>query len=281
MDATSHLLLSFPTIPLSLSLYVLRCALPAVGLVLPLKSLIKPSSFRSNGCRVKLWTPPGNLKLQEFKTTSNAFKTSSNAFKMPFKTLKSSRQELGSATILTPNTHAKTFESHIGRPIASPHLKLTPVDLYPDSDAALDMIGGKGAFEGKLTPVDLYPDSDAALDMIGGKGAFEGKAKRLADQHRAEAQRANDSIPRPSPRPRLPLFGSVVLKNALLLRNFGERNGVFGLSENDLVLFNNGGVMQSVVGALGPEQIRVFHECNLAGSDDPAGPSAEDVRKWA
>ncbi|KAJ7784768.1 alpha-ketoglutarate dependent xanthine dioxygenase [Mycena metata] len=51
--------------------------------------------------------------------------------------------------------------------------------------------------------------------------------------------------------------------------------------ENDLILFNNGGVMQSVVGALGPEQIRVFHECNLAGSDDPAGPSAEDVRKWA
>ncbi|KAJ7268526.1 Clavaminate synthase-like protein [Mycena rebaudengoi] len=51
--------------------------------------------------------------------------------------------------------------------------------------------------------------------------------------------------------------------------------------ENDLILFNNGGVMQSVVGALGPDQIRVFHECSLAGSDDPAGPSAEDVRKWA
>ncbi|KAJ6568506.1 hypothetical protein B0H19DRAFT_939500 [Mycena capillaripes] len=51
--------------------------------------------------------------------------------------------------------------------------------------------------------------------------------------------------------------------------------------ENDLILFNNGGVMQSVVGALRPDQIRVFHQCNLAGSDDPAGPSAEDVRKWA
>ncbi|KAJ6475161.1 Clavaminate synthase-like protein [Mycena vulgaris] len=51
--------------------------------------------------------------------------------------------------------------------------------------------------------------------------------------------------------------------------------------ENDLILFNNGGVMQSVVGALGPDQIRMFHQCNLAGSDDPAGPSAEDVRKWA
>ncbi|KAJ7436290.1 Clavaminate synthase-like protein [Mycena galericulata] len=43
--------------------------------------------------------------------------------------------------------------------------------------------------------------------------------------------------------------------------------------ENDLILFNNGGVMQSVVGALRPDQIRVFHVCNLAG--------AEDVRKWA
>ncbi|KAJ6522982.1 Clavaminate synthase-like protein [Mycena vulgaris] len=51
--------------------------------------------------------------------------------------------------------------------------------------------------------------------------------------------------------------------------------------ENDLILFNNGGVMQSVVGALGPDQIRMFHQCNLAGSDDPAGQSAEDVRKWA
>jgi alpha-ketoglutarate-dependent taurine dioxygenase len=50
--------------------------------------------------------------------------------------------------------------------------------------------------------------------------------------------------------------------------------------ENDLILFNNGGVMQSDVGALGPDQIRVFHQCSLAGSDDPAGPSAEDVRKW-
>ncbi|KAJ6460582.1 Clavaminate synthase-like protein [Mycena sanguinolenta] len=51
--------------------------------------------------------------------------------------------------------------------------------------------------------------------------------------------------------------------------------------ENDLVLFNNGGVMQSVVGELRHDQIRVFHVCNLAGSDDSAGPSAEDVRKWA
>ncbi|KAJ6521025.1 hypothetical protein DFH09DRAFT_1331507 [Mycena vulgaris] len=52
-------------------------------------------------------------------------------------------------------------------------------------------------------------------------------------------------------------------------------------NENNPILFNNGGVMQSVVGALGPDQVRVFHQCNLAGSDDPAGPSAEDVRKWA
>ncbi|KAJ7044382.1 Clavaminate synthase-like protein [Mycena alexandri] len=51
--------------------------------------------------------------------------------------------------------------------------------------------------------------------------------------------------------------------------------------ENDLILFNNGGVMQSVVGALGPEQIRMLHECSLAGSDEPAWPSVEDLRRWA
>ncbi|TFY59373.1 hypothetical protein EVG20_g7816 [Dentipellis fragilis] len=50
--------------------------------------------------------------------------------------------------------------------------------------------------------------------------------------------------------------------------------------EKDLILFHNRGVMHSVVGAFKPGQVRVFHQCNLAASDEPTGPSAEDLRKW-
>lgn len=51
--------------------------------------------------------------------------------------------------------------------------------------------------------------------------------------------------------------------------------------ERDLVIFHNRGVLHSVVGAFKPNQVRAFHQCNLAASEDPAGPNAEDVRKWA
>jgi xanthine dioxygenase len=46
------------------------------------------------------------------------------------------------------------------------------------------------------------------------------------------------------------------------------------------MLFYNRGVIHSVVGALGPDQLRVFHQCNLAAEEDPIGPDAEDVRNW-
>ncbi|KAI0082139.1 Clavaminate synthase-like protein [Panus rudis PR-1116 ss-1] len=52
-------------------------------------------------------------------------------------------------------------------------------------------------------------------------------------------------------------------------------------NENDLVLFHNRGVLHTVVGAFKPDQVRAFHQCNLAASDDPVGPSEEDVKKWA
>ncbi|KAG8679371.1 hypothetical protein FRC09_019012, partial [Ceratobasidium sp. 395] len=52
-------------------------------------------------------------------------------------------------------------------------------------------------------------------------------------------------------------------------------------SEKDLVIFHNRGVLHSVVGAFAPDQVRAFHQCNLAASDDPIGPDAEDVKKWA
>ena len=52
-------------------------------------------------------------------------------------------------------------------------------------------------------------------------------------------------------------------------------------SEKDLVVFHNRGVLHTVVGAFTKDQVRAFHQCNLAASDDPSGPTEEDVRKWA
>jgi len=49
----------------------------------------------------------------------------------------------------------------------------------------------------------------------------------------------------------------------------------------DLVLFHNRGVLHTVVGAFKPETVRAFHQCNLAASDDPVGPSEEDIKKYA
>jgi alpha-ketoglutarate-dependent taurine dioxygenase len=51
--------------------------------------------------------------------------------------------------------------------------------------------------------------------------------------------------------------------------------------EKDLVLFHNRGVLHSVVGSFSKDQVRAFHQCNLAASDVPVGPSEEDVTQWA
>ena len=47
------------------------------------------------------------------------------------------------------------------------------------------------------------------------------------------------------------------------------------------MLFHNRGVMHTAVGSFMPEQIRAFHQCNLAASDEPVGPDAGDVERWA
>ncbi|KAL6773632.1 hypothetical protein ACKKBG_A21940 [Auxenochlorella protothecoides x Auxenochlorella symbiontica] len=52
-------------------------------------------------------------------------------------------------------------------------------------------------------------------------------------------------------------------------------------SDGDLVLFHNRGVLHSVVGAFRPDQVRKFHQCNLAASDLPAGPTPEDIATYA
>lgn len=42
--------------------------------------------------------------------------------------------------------------------------------------------------------------------------------------------------------------------------------------EGDLVLFNNQGVLHSVVGAFRPDEVRLFRQCNLAAEQEPVGP---------
>ncbi|KAH8992907.1 Clavaminate synthase-like protein [Lactarius akahatsu] len=51
--------------------------------------------------------------------------------------------------------------------------------------------------------------------------------------------------------------------------------------EKDLVLFHNRGVLHTVVGAFKPDEVRAFHQCNLAASSTPVGPTPEDVNKYA
>ena len=42
----------------------------------------------------------------------------------------------------------------------------------------------------------------------------------------------------------------------------------------DLVIFNNRGLWHSVVGSLLPGDVRIYHQCNLASSEPPLGPTA-------
>ncbi|MDI1486730.1 MAG: hypothetical protein OHK93_005991 [Ramalina farinacea] len=43
--------------------------------------------------------------------------------------------------------------------------------------------------------------------------------------------------------------------------------------EGDLVLFNNHGVLHSVVGAFAEDEVRLFRQCNMAASEPPMGPN--------
>ena len=42
--------------------------------------------------------------------------------------------------------------------------------------------------------------------------------------------------------------------------------------EGDLVIFHNRGVLHSVVGAFAEDEVRLFRQCNIAGSELPVGP---------
>ena len=45
--------------------------------------------------------------------------------------------------------------------------------------------------------------------------------------------------------------------------------------EGDMVLFNNHGVLHSVVGSFSPGMVRIFRQCNMASSEGPLGPLNE------
>ncbi|EAA35204.1 Clavaminate synthase-like protein [Neurospora crassa] len=46
--------------------------------------------------------------------------------------------------------------------------------------------------------------------------------------------------------------------------------------EGDLVIFHNRGTLHSVVGAFAESEVRLFRQCNIAGSEFPMGPEEEE-----
>ena len=48
-------------------------------------------------------------------------------------------------------------------------------------------------------------------------------------------------------------------------------------TEGDLVIFNNWGVLHSVVGAFAKDQVRIFRQCNIAATEDPVGVEADYI----
>merc|ERR1711939_85467 len=51
-------------------------------------------------------------------------------------------------------------------------------------------------------------------------------------------------------------------------------------SPNDLCIFHNRGVLHSITGSFAQDELRCFWQCNLAASEGPVGPSADDVRQY-
>lgn len=71
------------------------------------------------------------------------------------------------------------------------------------------------------------------------------------------------------------IHGSFPVKLEIKISNVRFRQ------EKDLVLFNNRGLIHTVVGVFKDDQIRLFHQCNLAGTDEPLGPNDADIQQWA
>lgn len=50
--------------------------------------------------------------------------------------------------------------------------------------------------------------------------------------------------------------------------------------EGDMALFHNQGVLHSVCGAFKEDEVRIFHQCNLAASTEPLPPTSEDIAHY-
>ncbi|KAI8448663.1 hypothetical protein BY996DRAFT_6419453 [Phakopsora pachyrhizi] len=48
----------------------------------------------------------------------------------------------------------------------------------------------------------------------------------------------------------------------------------------DLCLFHNRGVLHTVIGAFKEDQDQAFWQCNMASSDEPLGPDADDLQRF-
>lgn len=52
-------------------------------------------------------------------------------------------------------------------------------------------------------------------------------------------------------------------------------------SPKDLILFHNRGTLHTITGSFKPEQKRAFWQCNLASSDQPVGPTEQQIQMYA
>ena len=76
------------------------------------------------------------------------------------------------------------------------------------------------------------------------------------------------------------LHSSPILSTLMTLPHLRQLVYPHDWKEKDLILFHNRGVMHTIVGTFGPDQIRVLHQCHLAASDKPVGPTLADVRRY-
>lgn len=50
--------------------------------------------------------------------------------------------------------------------------------------------------------------------------------------------------------------------------------------DGDMVFFHNRGLLHSVVGCLRDDDVRIFHQCNMASADDPIPATEEDFAPY-
>ncbi|KAM4066267.1 taurine catabolism dioxygenase tauD, tfdA family protein [Hirsutella rhossiliensis] len=145
---------------------------------------------------------------------------------------------------------------------AHPYIWMSPAKSRP---TGLGMVSeGKELSESELPPID--PSAVQILPMCW-KNPVTG---RLALQIHPSAVR------------RLHLADGTIMDDLKTVRELVYRLQRPGIApamvyahdwqEGDLVIFHNRGVLHSVVGAFAEDEIRLFRQCNIAGSALPEGP---------